>query len=401
MEESPAVPDVEALLTKLRARVEERRSQGVYPHGLEAELDDHFRRIATHRTPANIDDVRAKLFELEHRIAFDPDIAVDSRVPGGAALHAAVARLVGRQTQGILEQVRAFAEGVRDVVQALALAVENPQAHVHADLVGQLDAVFERLAAYERVPDDSSVEVADLYRRLDRLEAIEHRRRFNSFFSNEAFEETFRGEREELLGRYRDLVAVFDGLSPVLDIGCGRGELLGLFGEVGIEARGVDIDPELVKQCRADGLDVRLGDALTALADATDRSLGGISLIQVVEHMEPQDVTELVLLARDKLYQGGKVLIETVNPQSLYVYAHSFYVDPTHRNPVHPGYLSFLFREAGFSNARLELRSAVGDDARLAPVPGDDDLVRTMNDNIDKLNALVFGPQDYAIIATL
>ena len=43
-------PDVDALVAELRARVEQRRQSGVYPPGLEDELDQHFRRIAAHRT---------------------------------------------------------------------------------------------------------------------------------------------------------------------------------------------------------------------------------------------------------------------------------------------------------------------------------------------------------------
>lgn len=400
MEESAATPTVDELLAQLRARVEERRRQGVYPPGLEQELDDHFRRIATHRQPANIDDVRSKLAELQGRMHFDPNIPVESRIPGGTAFHSAVTKLVARQTNAILQQVQQFAEGVREALHALATAIENPQAHVHADVIGQLDAVFERLAAFERLPGDGGAGLAEVTRRLERLEASENRRRFNPIFSNDAFEETFRGGHDELLDRYRDLVREFDGLSPVVDIGCGRGELLGLLREAGIAASGVEIDPALVEQCRAAGYDVRLSDAVTALAEATDRSLGGISLIQVVEHLEPQEVTELIALAHEKLYQGGKVLIETVNPQSLYVYTHSFYADPTHRNPVHPGYLAFLFGEAGFSHARVELRSPVPEEQRLVPVPGDDEVAKALNANLERLNELLFGPQDYAIIAT-
>jgi len=89
-----------------------------------------------------------------------------------------------------------------------------------------------------------------------------------------------------------------------------------------------------------------------------------------------------------------------VNPQSLYVFARSFYLDPTHVRPVHPAYLEFLFREAGFETVELDWRYPPREREVLKEIPGDDDATRQMNANIANLNALLFAPQDYALIAT-
>ena len=75
-------------------------------------------------------------------------------------------------------------------------------------------------------------------------------------------------------------------------------------------------------------------------------------MIQVIEHLSPQHVIDFVALAAEKLRPGGKVVIETVNPASLYTYARAFWVDPDHVRPVHPSFLEFLFREAEFSRHR-------------------------------------------------
>ena len=48
------------------------------------------------------------------------------------------------------------------------------------------------------------------------------------------FEDAFRGSTEEIRARLRDYVPIFAGASDVLDIGCGRGEFLGLLRENGI-----------------------------------------------------------------------------------------------------------------------------------------------------------------------
>ena len=123
-------------------------------------------------------------------------------------------------------------------------------------------------------------------------------------------------------------------------------------------------------------------------------------MIQVIEHLSPQHVIDFVRLAYEKVRPGGKVIVETVNPKSLYVYAHAFWVDPDHTRPVHPDYLEFLFGEAGFTDLRREYRSPVAADEALELLPGDDEVTKLLNANFERINDLLFGPQDYAFIAT-
>ncbi len=97
-------------------------------------------------------------------------------------------------------------------------------------------------------------------------------------------------------------------------------------------------------------------------------------------------------------------MVETLNPQSLYIFARAFYADPTHDTPVHPAYLQFVLEQAGFSQIGIEWRSPPPTEERLRPLtvvdgPGDD-LVEQLNANLERVNAILFGPQDYAIIAT-
>ena len=56
------------------------------------------------------------------------------------------------------------------------------------------------------------------------------------------FEDQFRGSREDIRERLRDYLPIFAGASDVLDVGCGRGELLDLLREHGINARGLDLN---------------------------------------------------------------------------------------------------------------------------------------------------------------
>ena len=384
-------PNIDALVNLLRVRVEERRRSGAYSPDLEAQLESHFQRIVTNRTLPSVEDVRDAMGNLKLRMNFAKErITSDSRMPGGDALHKALAKAQSRQVVGILEQMREFADGVIEVFDAVSAAIESGTSHVHLDLVSQIDAALERVAGFERAPLDSAAALADLRRRVEELEEAERLRAFEPWYRNDRFEAEFRGTRAELLAHYRDLAARFTDKAPVLDIGCGRGEFLELLRELDVDARGIELDPELVEDCQRRGLDAKTGDGIAELKALPDESLGGIVLIQVVEHLPQREVADLALVAFDKLRPGGRIICETVNPQSLYVFAHSFYVDPTHVRPVHPAYLAFLFNEAGFTRVEIDWRS---------PPPEDDVLAET-DDNAARLNRLLFAPQDFALVAT-
>ena len=80
----------------------------------------------------------------------------------------------------------------------------------------------------------------------------------------------------------------FTGCSNVLDIGCGRGEFLELAKEHGIGAKGVDIDDTWWITALSKGLNVEQDEAISYLKKLEDKSLDGIFIDQVVEHLEPR-----------------------------------------------------------------------------------------------------------------
>ena len=161
----------EDLVRPLQARVAEREAAGLYPPGLEEDLDGHFARIASHHVPAvDVEHLRSLLADLDRAATFDPArIRTDTRLPGGAAVHAGIAKLVGRQTSGVLEQVQEFATAARAVLTELLGAMEHPSAHDHVELLSRLDLIFERLASYERAAA-ATPELASLVARIEALE---------------------------------------------------------------------------------------------------------------------------------------------------------------------------------------------------------------------------------------
>lgn len=134
---------------------------------------------------------------------------------------------------------------------------------------------------------------------------------------------------------------------PVLELACGRGELLGLLREAGVAASGVDLDEGMVAVAREQGLDVELGDALTALRARPDDSLQGVVSAHFVEHLTPADAQTLVDEAARVLAPGGTFLAATPNAACLSVLGHDFWRDPTHVRPYDRQLLAFLCAQAG------------------------------------------------------
>jgi len=218
------------------------------------------------------------------------------------------------------------------------------------------------------------------------------------------FEERFRGSREEIMKRQSVFLRHFTGCKNVLDIGCGRGEFLELLRTEGIGSYGIDVDEDMVNYCRSRGLCVERIDAISYLQEIEDKGLDGVFLDQVVEHLENEYLMKVLRLSYQKMIYGSYIVAETVNPLSFTSFA-NFYIDMSHKKPLHPQTLSYLFESAGFREVRIEFHSPLPDYARLEAIPPIEymdgnikNISNIYNSNIDKLNKILYGPQDYVVI---
>jgi glycosyltransferase involved in cell wall biosynthesis len=164
------------------------------------------------------------------------------------------------------------------------------------------------------------------------------------------FEATFRGPEGRVRNIQRAYLPLLAGHAPVLDVGFGRGELLDLLREAGVEARGVDADAGMVDHVRAKGHDVVLGNANDYLRDLEAETLGAIVALEVVEHLPYETLMEFLTLARSRLREDGLLLFETVNPHAVHAMK-AFWVDPTHEHPIFPEVALELCRLSGFAQA--------------------------------------------------
>jgi SAM-dependent methyltransferase len=218
------------------------------------------------------------------------------------------------------------------------------------------------------------------------------------------FEEQFRGSREVITQRQLAFLPYFENCSRVLDIGCGRGEFLDILKDHGIGGIGVDSDPDMVIHCRSRQLEVELSDAIADLETLEDNSLDGIFIDQVVEHLMPDYLIRLLALCHNKMKTGSHIVIETVNPLSFVSFV-NFYIDMTHTKPVHPETLQYLVSASGFRECEMKFFSPVPDEGRLKKVKGIAEMNETerknldvYNHNVERLNKVLFGAQDYAVI---
>ena len=212
------------------------------------------------------------------------------------------------------------------------------------------------------------------------------------------FAEKFRGTEGEIKDQQRCYVSYFTGGDNVIDIGCGRGEFLELLREHGIRGRGVDVDIDMVLLCKDKGLDVVMDNGYSHLTTLPDDSVDGIFGAQVIEHMAPRHVIDLVRLCHRKLAPGGALVLETPNPACLMVFADTFYKDPSHVQPAHPDTMRFLFTATGFEDVSLKFLSPVDPGMRLPLLPASDPDVEPFNRGIERLNSLLFGFKDFAVI---
>ncbi|HEY4727197.1 MAG TPA: class I SAM-dependent methyltransferase [Actinomycetes bacterium] len=224
----------------------------------------------------------------------------------------------------------------------------------------------------------------------------------SALFDYVGFERRFRGDPEAvaaaLAERYLDLLVANP---PVVDIGCGRAELVEMLARRGVEAIGVDTDPSMVAEARDRGLDVRQVDGNSFLRGREPGSLGAIIATHLVEHLEFADLVELLELAATRLRPGGVLIAETPNPTSLVVLGNSFILDPTHLRPLHPSLLTFLCEGAGFRDVRLRFHAPASDyHLPMIDEPDAPPWTKRINEAFAKLNQVLFGPQEYALIAT-
>jgi O-antigen chain-terminating methyltransferase len=297
----------------------------------------------------------------------------------------------GALQRDVTEIVRQFAD--------LSALVDEFESRANVEVDSERRRIAEVLARMAEV-DHFLTEVKRSYPELAKPEQLV---KLSTGFDavSRAHAMRFRGSFEEVKERVSvyvpELKSVAE-LGPVLDVGCGGGELLSVLKENDINAYGIEILDSAVEECVAAGLDARVDDALHHLASVPKGSLGAVTAIHVVEHLGINTLIEMIDLALRALKPGGMIIFETPNPGNVMVGADSFYIDPTHDHPIPSALLEFLVSIRGFTDARvMPLKRAPNLFTDVMPTEGfwANDVSRVAQ----HVSNVFLGAEDYAVIA--
>lgn len=295
-------------------------------------------------------------------------------------------RQFDKQSDGWEGRARHLKDGVKQVIhgETQALMARNAElARNFVEISRRLDQVLLS-SQQDETPPARSPQVPQ---NSDGLSAV-----MDSFYHK--LENKYRGTPSDIRNRLRiylpdvESAVIRTEQKPVLDIGCGRGEWLGLLADAGIKAHGVDTNAVQIGEAQDKGLDVRQGNARSALAEAEDNSLACLTAHHLIEHLPFEEVLWIAREAMRVLAPGGLLLFETPNVRNVLVGATSFHNDPTHLHPMTDPVLNVLFETVGFHPVETRHLHPHEKLAEFMAKPGFD----------PELANLMFGAQDLAIL---
>jgi 2-polyprenyl-3-methyl-5-hydroxy-6-metoxy-1,4-benzoquinol methylase len=313
-----------------------------------------------------------------------------------AIVQKVVRRLLRWYINPIVEQQNAYNSAVTTVLQSMVQQIEALKRYQEEVEVAKLRLQrLERGARTAQAPAPAALEGAQAPSPTFAAPALD-------YFQLEL---KFRGPHL-LRERYRPYLAYFQGCRNVLDIGCGRGDFVSMLIADGIGARGIDLDADAVAYAQERDVPVEQAEAIAYLQGLPDGSLDGVFAAQVVEHLQPRDLAQLLQLCHDKMQHDAPIVLETLNPACLWSMANWFVIDPTHVWPIHSETLKFMLENAGFWGIECQFLSPMPVDGQLLTFPQqatfkgtDPEVIALLNHNIARLNDFLFGYQDYALFA--
>lgn len=351
-----------------------------------------------------VNALQSKLLGLEHRVA-----VTETQIPALSDRTTATETHVNALSDRITAtevQIPALSDRIASHASALGDRITATD--------GQMSQISDRtIATDERYLKNDTYLKNDLaqQKRLISLFLEEAKKRLPEAFSQEqlqtfineeqhlldafyvAFEERFRGSREEILKRLEIYLPLLEKAkigtedSPILDVGCGRGEWLNLLKKSGYIARGLDINRVMLDECKARGFDVLEADVITHLQSLPEACLGAITGFHIIEHLPFSVLIKLLNETKRVLKPGGLAIFETPNPQNILVGANNFYIDPTHLHPLPSALSEFLVEYVGFHSVKILNLNCYAESYKV-----------NGSELAERFNSYFYGAQDYAVI---
>ncbi|MDD3861679.1 MAG: methionine biosynthesis protein MetW, partial [Candidatus Gracilibacteria bacterium] len=193
-------------------------------------LTDKYNFVTTHRKGffgKIVNKIISKLF-----LAIK--IFIDRLVVSQESFNIKVVRLFNRFSKG-LQEMADRQKGIEEDLQSVADRQKGAEEELKKDVEGKIEIAKKDLQ----------------YPSLN----IDYKK----------FEDQFRGDQKEILGRQRQYLRFFHECKNVMDIGCGRGEFIELLHKNGAGAFGVETDSAMVDECKRKNLNVVNDDVVSYL----------------------------------------------------------------------------------------------------------------------------------------
>ncbi|GHV24640.1 hypothetical protein FACS189498_2060 [Spirochaetia bacterium] len=163
--------------------------------------------------------------------------------------------------------------------------------------------------------------------------------------------------------KFRAVAAHLKGAGRVLDIGCGPGTFIGNYLD-GVECLGIDVSAPQIDYANRRYATPRHRFSTEAVA-SLDQRFDAITLIEVIEHLPPEEARWLLVEARGLLSAEGRLVVTTPNYRSLWPLIEwgvnrvsRVGYEQQHINKYERGRLAAELAQAGYGT--VEIATAVG-----------------------------------------
>ena len=340
MSPTPPPLDHQRLLAEIDEEVRRRRESGEIPPDLERELDLVFARFApVHALEADFEQV---LTRAEQGTFIDTIAPVESSRPVVPIFKKVVRKIVGWYMRYLAQQTSAFAHAITRAVRLLGERVEA------LEHTSPLAAAQAAATAAPPPPADLSHWTSLIVEELKSAPA---------------------GTR-------------------VVHAESGDGDLLRALAAAGLDAYGVDP----YQRPGADGLEVRDDEAAVHFKALPDGVLGGVVLSGCVDRLPFGALLQLADLLVSKTAPGAPVVVVSRDPRAWEREQSPLEVDLAAGRPLHAETWQHLLGERGFDVGEVLPGPRPHG---LALLPDGD---HVLNENLERLNDLLFGPSSYAVV---
>ncbi|MEA2972272.1 MAG: hypothetical protein QOG82_730 [Actinomycetota bacterium] len=184
----------------------------------------------------------------------------------------------------------------------------------------------------------------------------------------------------------RPYVVLLRPHQPVLDLSLGSTGLVALLEQEGIAARGIESTP---------------GALVGTLAAIADGSLGAVCLLGVVEHLYAGEALTVLRAVAAAMAPGGRVIVETLHPGSLWSTTRTFWGQPTHARLYQPDALLRMVEGSGFTGAEVHGMAPLPvADADGSPRLGMGLGLGLIGVHSREVESMFVGPRRFAVVAT-